>query len=68
MSSLSPDLIQAIATNIAKVPANAADLSAVAAAVGSQIEGLAHLRDLGLEAIEPATVFTPPVEARDGEQ
>ncbi len=65
MPPISPDLIQAIATNLAKVPVNAADLPAVAAAVGSQVEGLTRLQDVAVHTVEPATIVVPPLEVRN---
>jgi hypothetical protein len=64
--SIPTDLIQAVAASLARMPVDSADLAAVAASVGSQVEGLARLRDLGLQAVEPATLFLPPREVPDG--
>ncbi len=64
--SIPTDLIQAVAASLARMPVDSADLAAVAASVGSQVEGLARLRDLGLQAVEPATLFLPSREVPDG--
>ncbi len=62
MPSVPSSLIQSVAESLARIPIDAADLAAVAGSVGSQVEGLAKLRDLDLQGVEPATVFLPPTE------
>ncbi len=66
MLSIPNSLIQSVAESLARMPIDAADVAAVAASVASQVDGLAKLRDLDLQRVEPATVFLPPTEVADG--
>ena len=65
MAAIPTSLIQSVAESLARMPVDPADLAAVAASVGSQIEGLASLQELDLLTIEPATVLLPPREVPD---
>jgi len=52
---ISPDFLQAVCQDLARLPVDPADLSAVAAQLGAQLDGVAALDALDLTDVEPAT-------------
>jgi hypothetical protein len=68
MNAISKELLQSIAEVLARVPVDPADLPSNVTQLGSQLDGLARLDDLGLQNVEPATVVLPPTEAPHGRE
>jgi hypothetical protein len=62
MAPLSPELLQAVARELSRLPLDVRDLESVAAPLAGQMEGLARLDELDLSAVEPATVLRPDPE------
>jgi len=60
--AISPDLLLAVCRDLARLPVDPADLPAIAAQLGPQLDGLAALDVLDLTDVEPAA------EVRLGEQ
>jgi hypothetical protein len=66
MPSISVQLLQALAQELTRLPANPGDLAIAASQIGAQLDGLARLDALDLLAVEPATVLAPPPGAPEG--
>jgi hypothetical protein len=66
MASVPKELLRTIAETLARVPVHPDDLPSIAVQLGAQLDGLAALDGLDLQAVEPATVIVPPAEAPHG--
>jgi hypothetical protein len=62
MTSITPDLLQALSQALTQIPTDPADLPIAVSQLSAQLPGLARLDDLDLAAVEPATVLLPPLE------
>ncbi len=61
---LSPELLQAVARELAQLAVDLRDLEPIAAPLAGQLQGLARLDELDLSSVEPATVLGPEPEGR----
>jgi hypothetical protein len=62
MSPITPELLQAVCRDLARLPLSPEDAAALAAQVSAQVDGMSRLDELELGDVEPATVFVPPAE------
>ncbi len=61
MTIISTQFLQAISRELSRIPTEPGDLAVAATQLGAQLDGLARLDNLDLLAVEPATVFLPPL-------
>ncbi len=66
MPTISTQLLQALSQELSRIPTEPGDLAIAATQLGAQLDGLARLDNLDLLAVEPATVFLPPLEDPHG--
>ncbi len=62
MTTISTQFLQAISQELSRIPTDSRELAIAASQLGAQLDGLARLDNLDLLAVEPATVFLPPLE------
>jgi hypothetical protein len=62
MSLITPELLQAVCRDLARLPLSPEDAAVLAAQVPAQVDGLSRLDELELGDVEPATVFVLPAE------
>jgi Asp-tRNA(Asn)/Glu-tRNA(Gln) amidotransferase C subunit len=62
MSPITPELLQAVCRDLARLPLSPEDAAVLAAQVSAQVDGLSRLDELELGDVEPATVFVLPAE------
>ncbi len=60
--ALTPDMLQAVARDLSRVPFDAGDAGVVMGMLASQLDGLARLDELDLAAVEPAVCMRPDAE------
>jgi len=66
MATVSTQVLQALSQEFSRIPTDQGDLLIAATQLSAQLDGLARLDDLGLSAVEPATVLLPPLEVLRG--
>jgi Asp-tRNA(Asn)/Glu-tRNA(Gln) amidotransferase C subunit len=64
MSPITPELLQAVCRDLARLPLSPEDAAVLASQVSAQVDGLSRLDELDLGDVEPATVFVLPAEVR----